>query len=762
MIGTYASALLISLVAVVLGRGICVACEKEGSSWLSPAVGFAALMVICKVAISLPGRGWTAVGAVVVLCAAAIWLPARRRERWPSAIEAACVTLPLLLVVSIPFIANGRVGVLGISVLNDTHWHLLFAEGLRRQGISAYGYGPGYPLGPHAIAATFAQGLGSDVDKTLTGVLMAVPLLTGLTVLGLLRDLSASRRWLVAVLAGIPYLAAAWYIQSAFKEPILSLMLVGLVLALRDGRRTRFARAAAVAVPIAVLTSGVLYDYSYPGLVWVVGVIVCWLALELVLGGWWRRLSAVRRWLRFAWPGLGVGVVALVVLEAPDLHRIYDFWISNGGTSAGNFGGIQATGPSSLANLALPLRAAEGLDIWLNSDFRFVPSDSLRAGLLAGFALVVLAYAVVVALERREFEWLGAILALGLIYVYTRHSQSPYVAAKALTIPGPLLVVGSGGALMSRLKQRAWRTWTGLGFAAAAAVFFFFSFDSSYLVLRNAFVGPGNHTAELRSLRRFLHGRQTLALFYDDYIHWELLGQQVSSPLITGPVPVAFSPQKPWSYGQPIDFDSVTAETLDQFAYVITTRTDAQSQPPPNFHLIAVSRSYEVWRRIGPTERHDLLPESGSLGALLNCGTAAGRRVAHEHGFAMVRTAPLQFSVAPLAPGGSEHVGLALPKGEWEVSIPFTSDQAITVRGGGLDRWLPPNLDRPGEAWKVGVVRSDGREIVLTITMAHAGLLGSTSQFFTPEPLIAVPAVPDQRIPLSKACGRFVDWYVPR
>jgi hypothetical protein len=630
---------------------------------------------------------------------------------------------------------------------------------MRRPGISAYGYGAGYPLGPHAVAATFAQGLGSDVDKTLTGVLVATPVLTGLSALELLGWLGPAKRWLVAILTGIPYLAAAWYVQSAFKEPILSLLLLGLIAVIRDGRRAGFQRPAAVALPAAILISGVLYEYSYPGLLWPAGIVVCWLLFEFVVGGWWRRMAPAGRWFRASWSGLLAGFLLLIFLEAPDFKRIHTFWVTNGGTSAGNFGGIHTTGPSSLANLAAPLRATEGLNVWLNADFRFIPADQLKAGLLAGFALVVLLYAVVTALERREFEWLGAMLAFALIYVYAKEKQSPYVAAKALVVPAPILVLGSASVLLSRIQERAWRTWTSLGFAIAAVVFFVFSFDSSYLVLRNAFVGPGDHTAELRSLRHYLRGRQTLALFYDDYIQWELLGQPVSSPLIPGPTPVGFNPQKPWSYGQPLDFDSVTAEDLNRFAYVITTRTQAQSQPPSNFQLVATSRSYEVWKRVGPTEPHQVLAESGSSGARLDCRKQSGRKLTRKPGFAMVRVPPRQFSLTPLVPGGDESVKVRLPPGTWEVSIPFTSDQPITVRGGGLDRWLPPNLDRAGEIWRVGVLRSDGTPITLNIRMARGGTFGSTSQYFAPEALLAAPVTPDRRMPLREACGRFVDWY---
>jgi hypothetical protein len=335
------------------------------------------------------------------------------------------------------------------------------------------------------------------------------------------------------------------------------------------------------------------------------------------------------------------------------------------------------------------------------------------------------------------------------------------VAAKALTIPGPLLVAGSGGALLRWLQRRPWPAWGATAVAVAAVAFFVFAFQSSYLALRNAFVGPSNHTAELRSLRKYLHGRQTVALFYDDFIQWELLGQQVSSPLIAGPITVGFSPQKPWSFGDPIDFDSLDAATLDRFAYAITTSSDAQSQPSPNFRLVAASPSYRVWQRVGPTPPHNLLAESTGFGAALDCRTAAGLRIAQQRGTARVRGTPRYFKLAPLVPGGSEQVPLQLPPGDWDVSIPFTSAQAVTVRGAGLDVRLPPNLDRVGEIWPVGRIRSTGSPVTLTLRMDDPGWFGSTSQFFTPQPLIAVPPGPDQQVRLRSACGRFVDWYVP-
>lgn len=758
LVGTYASAIAITLVAALLGRGICALAGQDESTWFSPAVGFAALMVLCETAIGLPGRGWTAVAAVVVACAAAVWIVLRRPSANPSLLDGLVVAAAVLLFLSIPFLANGRVGLLGVSVNNDPAQHLLLAQGLRQPAITTSGYGIGYPLGPHAVAAVFAQGLGSNVEATLTGVLMATPMLIGLTALGALADISRSRRLLVAVLVAIPYLGIAWYIQSAFKEPILGLMLLGLVVVLQDARRDRFARPVAVLAPAAVLTAGVLYDYSYPGLLWPIAIVACWGALELVVDGGWRRLRGVGRSLRSAAPGVLVGLLVLLFLAAPDIGRIHTFWVTQYGTGVATSGGV-TTG--TLGNLAGPLRALEGLSIWLNGDFRFIPADALKTGALAGFAAVVLTFAVVSALGRRSLVWVGAVLALGLIYFYVKSTDTPYVAAKALVIPASLLVLGSGGELMRWLDTARARSATTAAVALAAIVFFVFSFQSSYLLLANAFVGPDNHLNELRSLRPLLHGRPTLALFYDDFVQWELLGVPTSSPPIASVTPAPIQPAKPWSYGQPLFFTSVSASTLNLFDYVITTRTTAATAPPPNFHLVGESRSYEVWQRVGPTRPFRVLPSPGVPGAILDCRAPAERRIARAHGFAMVTSPPRYFALGPLVDGASEQVVLHLPPGDWDVSLPFTSSQAVTVRGGGLNVSLPPNLDRPGSIWPVGRIRTTGSPVTLTVKvkMADPRLVTSTSQFFTPEPMVAVPATPPRAVPLHRACGRYVEWY---
>ena len=376
-------------------------------------------------------------------------------------------------------------------------------------------------------------------------------------------------------------------------------------------------------------------------------------------------------------------------------------------------------------------------------------------------ALLILVFAVATALERREIVWPAALAGVALVYAYTRHSQSPYVAAKALVVATPIVALGSGLALMSQLNLARWRSWTMLAVAGVSVAYFFLAFGSDYLVLADGQVNPVNHQNELRSLRPLLHGKPTLALFYDDYAQWELLGQNERMPQQGATLSTRSA--RTWAYGQPYQFDSLAPQTLDLFNYVIATRTNALSQPPPNFRVVGGTESFVVYQRTGLTPPFQVLPAAAPQpGAVLDCKAAPGRRISRQHGFAEVRTPPAYTAIAPLVPDQAETVQLKLPAGRWQLSLPYLSQEAVDVTGGGLDVTLPPNLDRPGTVWPVGTVVSSGAPITLTFRMTHPGLISShdpVTQYFTPQSLVAAPAKPDRRVPIGQACGRYVDWY---
>jgi hypothetical protein len=221
------------------------------------------------------------------------------------------------------------------------------------------------------------------------------------------------------------------------------------------------------------------------------------------------------------------------------------------------------------------------------------------------------------------------------------------------------------------------------------------------------------------------------------------------------------SAHKRWSYGQLLDFNSVDAATLDRFSYVITARSAVQSQPPPNFHVVVRSRMYEVWHRVGRTPAQGVLPESGNVGAILDCNSPAGRALARRRGVATVRAEPRRSGPIPaILPGYTTQVRLDLPPGRWNLALPYVSPQALRITGGGLDVRLPAYLDRPGTPWPLGRVTSHGRPILLTIHQEDPSFLYSVTKFAQLDPVWAVRADPPRKLPLRRACGHFVDWYV--
>ena len=292
-------------------------------------------------------------------------------------------------------------------------------------------------------------------------------------------------------------------------------------------------------------------------------------------------------------------------------------------------------------------------------------------------------------------------LGCGLVYLYTQHRQSPYVAAKSLVIPAPLLALGSGRALMRRLEGADWRSLRDVAVAAVGIVLPVCRFASSYLVLRDAQVGPDDHIRELRSLRPAAARPPHARPFLRRLSPVGAAGRPVVLAAGSGPpIPAPVQAAKPWTYGQALDFDSVDAATLDRFDYVITTRTTAQSEPPselpPGRTIPARTRSGSA---VGPTQPRRVLAESGQPGRGPRLPKPAGLAPVTQpgRGAGPRRRPSHRPPLAPLGPGRSTQVQLRLAAGpRGTCRCPFVSPQAITVRGGGLDVRLPPNLDRPG------------------------------------------------------------------
>ena len=230
MVGTYISAALICAASLLVGRSLLALLGYERWTWLEPAVGLAALFTVAGFFARAPGHATTAAIFVLVLLVAAAFatrLPysygAAAREGWP-------VLVAVFVVLAIPFAINARFGLIGVGFNNDLGLHLQWAEWLKN------GLGPapdrGYPLGPHALCTTISVLPGIGLDEAFMGLVIAIPAVTGLTALAVLRDLAPGRRILGAVLVALPYLAVSYFAQSAFKETAEALFALAFAIAL--------------------------------------------------------------------------------------------------------------------------------------------------------------------------------------------------------------------------------------------------------------------------------------------------------------------------------------------------------------------------------------------------------------------------------------------------------------------------------------------------------------------------------------------------
>lgn len=735
------SAAATCLGSLLLGGGVLALCGAKRWSWLAPAVGVATVMLLAVPALHLPGR-CTTVAVIIGACsvaAALLWI--RRPEHRPPAADL-LAALPVALLALVPFAAAGRAGTLGVSFDNDMSVHLLLAEAYRSGVIvsALSGFFAEYPLGPHALVATIVEGLGLRTDLAFAGLTAAIPVLLAWTALAALARVRWAGRILAATVIALPFLIASYYAEGSFKELFEALFALAAAFILSGLQPSLGARRW---IPFALLCAGAASVYSLQGVFWPGLFLALWLLVRWCASAWrsggaqaWRHLRA-----ELAPGALGLGVLALVLV--PQIPRIERF------LAKGTANGIEKT---SLGNLVGPVSGWEAFGTWSNPDFRLPPPNSFGAGMWTAFVLGLVILGAFWALRSGRPMLAGAGILAVLVWVYASQTQSPYVAAKALVIASPLLLVLAVLPLVTPSASAP--TWWRLGAPVLALLLAFRVVDSSLQALRHASVGPSDHLVELRSLRPLLAARPTLFLGDDQFVRWELAGVPVTAAYLSGAPKIALQ-----KVGQPLDFDSVKASVLDEFQWVITTNDAAGSAPPPQMHLIRATRDYELWKRIGTVQPREILDEGPNAAAPLQCDTPAGRALLARRGVAAIRAPSVEVSVPALAPGTSASVSIDLGSGSWELEAPYESPLPIHVSAPGLQTTLPANLDIQGPRLPIGrLVISHGGPMTVTFKLSSHWLTPS-SDVSLPAPLIATPLGTEHLVSLRKACGKYVDWY---
>jgi hypothetical protein len=788
MIALIAAAVLVVGGSVLIGGAIARLCGSASWGLLAPASGLAALLIACSIAVRLPGDATASSITVAVLIfgsAGLVLRPARaaRPKSW-EIIAAMLAGAAAIL----PFLASGRVGLLGMGTNDDMAEHLLAAWTLQ-------GHAPvaasklaesGYPVGPHALAATVAQATGVSLEQAFMAVMLAIPVLLALAAAALTPAEGGSLRGAVGAAVGVCYLQAAFLAQASFKEPMQALILVGLVAALEAQVPQRPQIGRAHFIPLAVLAAASVYVYSYPGLAWLVGTVVVWLAGRSL----YQRRHGVRLPGRApARTGSVLSACAVfVVLVALEFPRVLQFLGS----------GYNHEDSQTLGNLLRPLSPLEATGIWPSVDFRFdVPLRSI-SGILALAAVIAVAIALGRCVRRADLA-LPAAMVVALAAWGLSSARSPYTAAKSLAILAPLVTLLIGREMLLMLRKPANRR-TPRALGAGFALVMIVAVYSDLKVLRDAPVGSVDHGSELASLRPDIRHSPTLFLGADDYVHWELRGADVATPpaplYTTAVVPLRRTKARQddrrlyrgrdrlltfnrfSGLGLAFDFDSVPTSWLDRFTFVIVPRSAYASAPAPNWRLVRTTRSYALWRRYGPTLPHETLTEVDNPGAILDCTTLQGQQIARQQGIAMVKTPPVigdrWWWRAPVGYAGtSTELSLRLGRGTWAISLQYASVVPVAVKALALNALLPANLEPLGPYWFVGVVRVPRAQRVKFV-LSYARLtalgrsLGSTGRTRAPVPTGLLPRgrltasrapFHDDAIPLRRACGRYVDWY---
>src|SRR5690348_5696431 len=121
---------LILVASLLLGAAVMAVAGLPRHAAAVPATGLSALLVICGVAVKLPGHAVTA-AAVTGACLIGCFLVFNRAGGDAGRLRAGAVVAVLgaALVAAIPFMTSGRIGILGQGLVNDDMAsHLLFTE----------------------------------------------------------------------------------------------------------------------------------------------------------------------------------------------------------------------------------------------------------------------------------------------------------------------------------------------------------------------------------------------------------------------------------------------------------------------------------------------------------------------------------------------------------------------------------------------------------------------------------------------------------
>ena len=287
-------------------------------------------------------------------------------------------------------------------------------------------------------------------------------------------------------------------------------------------------------------------------------------------------------------------------------------------------------------------------------------------------------------------------------------------------------------------------------------------------------------------MRDLVGGDDVLFLGRDNFVSWELLGSEVYTP-IRNP----YDTEPVWSLyrATPInakfDWDNVPPKlssdrkALDDFDWVITTSADFNSQAPPEFKPVLETQDFVLWRarwRGRPRQAHVARADLPRLDRR-TAPTSEKRGLARLDGSAVVFAGPPVIGKAwEPGPDITDAAGaveeLLLAPRRWAISIQYASTQDPRISAPGQEWTMRANLlfRGPSPYYPVGTLEVPGNEdaaagltrfeVRVDRPPLAGRLVGTESRAYLGR-IVATPVTPRERVPLSAACGRYLDWYSP-
>jgi hypothetical protein len=709
------------------------------------------------------------VGALCVLAALAIARAPRERPAGHEWLLGAAAAAIVVCLATLPFLFNDRLGVLGEGIYTNDHAaQLYWSDWLQ----NAVGPEPnavqfGYPIGPQAVAVITGEVTGSSLVSAFNGLLLAIPALTALTALGALAELPPLRRIAVGAICGLPYLAASFLAQSAFKETAMALFVLAFAIALASLPEARRRTVAGVCLLLAAAS---VFTFSIPGLAWFAISVPIWLALEALAGrspiDWGTLRQALARH-RLA-TALGAVVLIAVVAVAIGPAASFIEKIDEVQFSAGR--------------LSSPVFPGEAFGIWPEGDFRIVRTEVSGALLAAALGAIAVGFGALVLLVRRQFALLAMLVTGGIVYIGARLVAEIHVEAKALAVIAPLALLV---ALRALLAPRANGESRALGVAriAVGTLVLVAATASTLLALRAAPVGFDDRQAGLETLAERIEGEPVAFLGVDRFSAHYLRDTLMRAPAGYVPEEINGRPEKIWQQGLAADFDTLEPAKLDRFDFAITTDAAYASTAPPNFEPVVSSGDYVLWERNGETPRSRVLEEDGRPGARLNCdmlGKRNGTAIVLDHVSYVpyvdwnlpgrVEDAAAGQERAFAAPAEAHAIMPLEARGRYDLSLQYHSQVPLEVLvEGDVIAELPASLDGMyldgagrGAFWPAGQLVNRGGPIEVIVRAAEPtalqDLLGVERRVWLGD-LAATPAADARIVPIDEACGEYVDHF---